>query len=143
MLVHLDSSVVAAALLEEPARLQLAGLSASELFLSDLGSVEVRRVLHRLRLNQQYTDEQVADRLLTLAEMEKSFTFLEITREILARASGSFPVQVRTLDAIHLATAALNSAASGGEPVTFATHDARLGRAARSLDFHVIGAGNE
>lgn len=139
MVVHLDSSVVVASLLGEPSRLNL-GTLASTLFASELLAVEVRRVLHRLRLDGQLTDDELADRLTELASAESSITFLEVSREVLGRASAPFGTHVRMLDAIHLATAEVNAADLGhGERVIFVTHDVRLGRAATALGFSLLG----
>jgi predicted nucleic acid-binding protein len=46
-----------------------------------------------------------------------------------------------TLDAIHLATALLyrEQQSPDERPIAFATHDAQLARAAKSLQFDVIG----
>ncbi|MEX0782107.1 MAG: type II toxin-antitoxin system VapC family toxin [Dehalococcoidia bacterium] len=139
MPVHLDSSVVAAVVLREPKVVEFWEL-ADILFVSDLVAVEVRRAIHRLRLNGQFSDDGVADSMAALAEMEEGLTFLGISREVLNRASGAFSSNVRTLDAIHLATAAVNAEdLDDPDPITFVTHDRRLARAARALGYTVIG----
>ena len=48
------------------------------------------------------------------------------------------PTVVKTLDAIHLATALL-LAEPGGEPIVFATHDVGQAIAARALGFTTTG----
>jgi predicted nucleic acid-binding protein len=139
VVAHLDSSVVVASLLGEPNRLDLGTISGT-LYASDLLAVEVRRVLHRLRLDGQLTDDELADRFMELASVESSITFVDLSREVLLRASAPFGTHVRTLDAIHLATAELNAADVGdGEPVTFVTHDVRLAGAARAMGFSLLG----
>ena len=139
MVVHLDSSAVVASLLGEPHRLDLGRISGT-LFASELLAVEVRRVLHRLRLDGQLTDLELADRLTELARVESSITFIDISREVLLRAAAPFGTHVRTLDAIHLATAEINAADVGdGQPVTFVTHDVRLGRAVLAMGFSLLG----
>jgi hypothetical protein len=56
---------------------------------------------------------------------------LELTRPVLARAFRPFPVPVRTLDALHLAT--IDFICGQGETVELASYDNRLLVAARAL----------
>lgn len=56
---------------------------------------------------------------------------LELTQPILARALQPFPVPVRTLDALHLAT--IDFIRGQGETVELASYDNRLMVAARAL----------
>lgn len=57
--------------------------------------------------------------------------FLELIPEVLGRAREPFPVPVRTLDALHLASASF--LVEQGQAVTIASYDRRLLDAARSL----------
>lgn len=59
--------------------------------------------------------------------------FVELTVEIAERAAGLEPVGLRSLDAIHLASALV----LGDELDAFITYDARQADAARSLGFAV------
>ena len=56
---------------------------------------------------------------------------MELTPPVLARASQPFPVPVRTLDALHLAT--IDFIRGHGETVELASYDNRLIAAARAL----------
>jgi predicted nucleic acid-binding protein len=56
---------------------------------------------------------------------------IETTEVVLARALTPFPVAVRTLDALHLATAEFLRAQ--GESVELASYDNRLVAAARAM----------
>jgi hypothetical protein len=56
---------------------------------------------------------------------------LELTQPILARALQPFPVPVRTLDALHLAT--IDFIRGQGETAELASYDNRLMVAARAL----------
>lgn len=56
---------------------------------------------------------------------------LELSDAILVRALHPYPVQVRTLDGLHLAT--IEYLRGTGESVELATYDARLTAAARAL----------
>ena len=65
---------------------------------------------------------------------------IRINRAVLNRASEAFPTQIRTLDAVHLASALLMS---GRVPaLRFATHDDELATAATAVGLRVIGADN-
>lgn len=63
------------------------------------------------------------------------FNFLEMVPAILSRALEPFPLAVRTLDALHLASAEFLRAQ--GEAVTIATYDDRLKSAAQALGFEI------
>ena len=56
---------------------------------------------------------------------------LELTPLVLARATEPFPVPVRTFAALHLASMIFMR--DRGEPITLATYDERLARAAAAL----------
>jgi len=60
-------------------------------------------------------------------------TILELVTPVLARALEPFPVQVRTLDAIHLASA--DFLRTQGQTVTVATYDQRMREAAIAMGF--------
>jgi hypothetical protein len=64
---------------------------------------------------------------------------LEISEDVITRAGQSFGVPLKTLDALHLATA-MAWRERLGEEVTFATHDVVLSNAARSMGFDVLGS---
>lgn len=57
--------------------------------------------------------------------------FLELIPEVLNRAREPFPVPVRTLDALHLATAVF--LAEQGQPISVASYDRRQLAAARAM----------
>lgn len=109
MIAYAESSAVLAWLLGEPAgddvRRLLAG--AERVVSSTLTQVECARALARGvasgRLGRG--DELAALRLLD--EAAESWARMEMSGRVLARARTPFPVEpVRTLDALHLATAA-------------------------------------
>jgi predicted nucleic acid-binding protein len=55
---------------------------------------------------------------------------------VLSRAVKPFPVALRTLDALHLAT--MDHLRKAGFPIQLATYDLRLAKAAKALRFDVI-----
>lgn len=100
--------------------------------------VEARRTLDRLRLTQVYNDVELADAMTELLAIERSLSVLAVTNAVLERASRPMPTTVRTLDAIHLASAAVIRDEMLPDLV-FATHDRQQAIAARVLGFEVIG----
>ena len=57
---------------------------------------------------------------------------LELSAPVLARALGAFPIPVRTLDALHLAS--LDYLRRQGQIVELASYDRRMTAAARAMD---------
>ena len=60
---------------------------------------------------------------------------------VIDQAKSSFAVNLRAIDAIHVATAELLAAAADGEPLEFWTHDERQATAAISRGLTVRGVG--
>ena len=61
------------------------------------------------------------------------FTLLDLSVGILARAQSPFPVPVRTLDGLHLAS--MDFLRANGQTIKLATYDRRLAAAAQALGF--------
>lgn len=123
-IVYLDSSVALRTILDVPERLRLqdwADASDTDLVSSRLLRAEVIRVLRRD--GRPVSD---AEPLLSRVGM------FDITRETYAVAE-SIERHVRTLDALHLATALLI-----GESVTVATHDVAMKAVAEHLGLRTV-----
>jgi predicted nucleic acid-binding protein len=106
---------------------------------SALVEVECLRTLDRLRLRGHLLDEDLAMRRQAVFELLRRFEIVEVGRPVLARAALPLPTALGTLDAIHLATAALWREQQGSE-IAMATHDGALATAARASGFSVLGA---
>lgn len=133
----MDSSVILRRVLEQDA--PLAEWDEIEVpIASTLAQVECFRVFDRLRLTGTLSDGALADRYAYLRRIIGSVQWIDMNRDVVARASLSFPVSLRTLDAIHLSTALLWAEAEETSPV-FATHDERLSLAARAFGLDVVG----
>jgi predicted nucleic acid-binding protein len=85
-----------------------------------------------------YDESELADAMMELLAIERSLSFLAVTSDVLERASRPMPTTVRTLDAIHLASAVVIREEMLPDLV-FATHDRQQAIAARVLGFEVIG----
>ncbi len=138
MIALLDTSVLARKLLGEPQPLD-AWNEIEEAYASRLVPVEMGRLIDRLRLNGTIDDEQVVQLHQELQQVLRAIDVVAITDEVLRGAAGPMPTVMGTLDAIHLATA-VELRREIGRPLSVATHDLQLARAARALGFTVAGA---
>jgi predicted nucleic acid-binding protein len=137
VIVYLDTSTVLRVLLAQPGRLAIWG-KWDEAFTSELMGVEARRVFDRLRLEVALGDEDVGALQGELARVEGTLGTVSLTRTVLHRASLPMATPVKTLDAIHLASAMLLREHREDRPL-FATHDAQQAIAARALGFECVG----
>jgi len=137
VIVYLDTSTVLRFLFGEGKR--LAGWGMWErAFTSEILGVEARRAIDRARLDGHFTDERLADVHAGLAAIERSLSRVRLTRGVLRRAAMPMPTMVKTLDALHLATAIVLRESHAPELV-FATHDRTQATAARALGFECVG----
>jgi predicted nucleic acid-binding protein len=120
--IYLDSSVALARVFSEP-HAPPGPFWQQQLVSSRLLEFEVWNRVHAYRLATTHASE--ATTLLLGVEV------LEMNRPILSRALEPWPVPVRTLDALHLAT--LEYLRRQGEMVELATYDRRLIAAAQAL----------
>jgi hypothetical protein len=105
---------------------------------SILLSVEARRAFRRLQYAGALDLDRFAGAIRALEGIERAALILPMTNEILELASGHFVAPIRTLDAIHLATAMMLRERRYPD-LLFATHDRRLAMAARLAEFEVVG----
>lgn len=137
MIVYLDSSVVLRPLLAQGNRLREWG-SWEVAYASELLGIECRRAIDRLRLEGLFDDKQVARAGETLVQIEQTIRRIKLSSSIVREASRTMPTIVKTLDAIHLASATVIRDQRGVKLV-FATHDDQQATAARALGFSTIG----
>jgi predicted nucleic acid-binding protein len=137
MRAYVDASVFLRLVLGEPDALAEWN-DIDDAVTSELAQVECVRTLDRLRLRVGAPGQELTARRAHVHRLLEEVTQVEISREVLARASQPLPAPVGTLDAIHLATAMI-LVEQNGEPIVLATHDAELGLAARAMGLQVIG----
>jgi predicted nucleic acid-binding protein len=134
---YIDSSVVLRAVLG-----QRGALSGSDepghSITSALTRVECLRTLDRLRLEENLSDDEIVRRREAVFRVLGSLVLVDVTPPVLERAAQPLPTVLGTLDAIHLTTALLWQEVEA-EPVSLATHDLALARAARACGLAVIG----
>ena len=138
MKAYVDTSVLLRVVLGEPGILpewRLIDVAMA----SELVRVEALRTIDRARIQLQLPDEEVASRREGVFAILGACHIARVDEAVLERAAEPFPTLVRTLDAIHLATAL--SIRTDHEDLVFATHDRQLATAARSVGFKVLGLG--
>lgn len=137
MIAYLDSSVLLRLVLGQKGRLEEwpeieTGVASA------LAEVECLRTLDRFRLLEGINETELATRREAIYRLLESLEVVEPTRLVLHRAAQSLPTTLGTLDAIHLATAALWQETQGSELV-MATHDEALALASRATGMRVLG----
>lgn len=103
--------------------------------------VETYRAVDRERLLGNLDDAQTAQKRKELADLLVLVDLMPVDDRVIERARSSFPVNVRALDAIHVATAELLASETGGDPLEFWTHDERQANAALARGLAVRGRG--
>ena len=138
MIAYLDSSVLLRVVLGQENRLE-EWETVETGIASALVEVECLRTLDRLRLTDGIDENDLAVRRVTIYRLLETLELVEPTPLVLHRAAQPLPTSLGTLDAIHLATAALWQEAREQELV-MATHDQALALASRASGLRVIGA---
>ena len=140
MIAYLDSSVVVRVVLKQTPRLTewhdiTVGVSSA------IAGVECGRAIDRHARAGGLGVETGRNAGIAIREILARIDLAAVDDVVLTRAAGSFPILLRSLDAIHLATALMYRDAQPDDepPIRFATHDIRLATAARALGFDVIG----
>lgn len=122
-MIYLDASVALAHLLAED-RAPPESLWQEPLISSRLLEYEVWTRIHALGLAESHGDAVHA--------LVGRLALLELSPPVLARALDPFPVPVRTLDALHLAS--IEFLRDHGQDIELASYDERLAAAARALN---------
>jgi predicted nucleic acid-binding protein len=136
MNLYAESSAALAWLLErEHGELVADTLAQAELVIaSDLTLIECDRVLIRAVVLDELHESDAVHRQARLAAVSTRWTLLGLDEEIIERARRPFPFEpVRTLDAIHLASAL--TARRAVSELAILSLDGRVRRAADSLGF--------
>lgn len=139
MNVYAESSAVLAWLLDEPRSREVRDVlgGAAVVVTSDLTLVECDRVLQRAMVLDELTEADAADRRAHLAAASARWHVLRVAAEVVERARQPFPGEpIRTLDALHLASALVARSALPG--MQLLSLDDRLRRSAKALGFGVV-----
>jgi predicted nucleic acid-binding protein len=126
--IYLDSSVALAYLLAED-RSPPESIWSEPLVASRLLEYEVWNRIHARRLAGSHGEEVRA--------LIGRLALLELVPDVLARMLEPFPVTIRTVDAMHLAS--IEFLRARGQTVELASFDERQLAAARALDIPILG----
>lgn len=135
---YVDASAVLRVLFSEqgPAVPLVAG---GRVVSSQLVEIETFRAVDRERLLGSLDDEQTAIKRKELTGLLAMLDLMPIDSAVIDGAKSSFAVNVRALDAIHVASAEILAAEAPGDPLEFWTHDSRQATTAMSRGLTVCG----
>jgi predicted nucleic acid-binding protein len=108
MTIYAETSAVLRWLFGEKGAADIVGhlRAADKVVTSRLTWIETHRVVRRAEREQRIGEAGVAEILAAFSRAAAHWALLELTRDVAERAAEAFPVEpVRTLDAIHLASA--------------------------------------
>jgi len=135
--VYVDASVIVRFVLEQPGcfeRLEQYGDRVT----SRISEVECLRAVEAARLRNLLSLDEAADRRRLAYTWVHSMDRLAVTGTVLRRAGDAYPLSIKSLDALHLASALVWRERRAADLV-FATHDRQQGRLAAALGFPVVG----
>jgi uncharacterized protein len=141
VIVYAESSAVLSWLLGEPPGPEIRRVLETSVFVvtSDLTLIECDRALHRARSLGQLSTEISAALSSELRNVTAGWIRLRLIDEIVERARESFPEEpIRSLDALHLASALTTRAAI--PEAALLTLDDRVRRCGRQLGLTVLPA---
>jgi predicted nucleic acid-binding protein len=103
---------------------------------SALTLAEAARAIVRARVSERLTPDAERAAIRALRRFERRCYIVAVTDEVLARVKRPFPVEpVRTLDAVHIATA--ESLGESPQLMTIVTRDNRVRENATALGYSV------
>jgi predicted nucleic acid-binding protein len=140
--VYAETSAVLAWLFAQPGgeRVRKTMAGAAQVAASRLTLIETRRVIRRAEREARVSAAQAADLLALFARAASTWAVLEISAEVARRAEDRFPSEpVRTLDAIHLASALVLRRTF--PDLAVATADERVRANAAQLGLALVGSG--
>jgi len=140
--LYLESSAILRGLLEADKAVLAAITPASKLLTSALTAVEVERALLRAFLDKRIGAEDRRAKRQWFRELLGACEIVELGASVLERGAQPFPLEpVRTLDALHLASAVLFEQAMG-VAVGVLSVDERVRRNATELGLAVLPGSN-
>ena len=124
--VYLDTSVALAHLLAED-RIPPDSLWEQSLISSRLLEYEIWNRIHARKLTKSHADR--------VQELTGHIALVELVAPVLERAKEAFPIPVRTLDALHLAS--ITFLIDNGQTVALASYESKMIKSARSIGIEI------
>lgn len=138
-MIYAESSAVLAWLLGNEAGDAVKSVldGAEAVVVSELTLIECERVLLRAVMADGISEAEMGDRRATLNRAATHWTRLGLGQDVMDRVKRAFPAEpVRTLDALHLASALLARSAAPG--VRLLSLDERVRQNGEALGFDVL-----
>ncbi|MBN2341508.1 MAG: type II toxin-antitoxin system VapC family toxin [Deltaproteobacteria bacterium] len=136
MVAYLDSSVLLQHVLCGDSSISKA-FQHDSVISSELLNIECMRVIHRYRLTGALNDAGFVEAMRRVNQVLDGVSIVGLSDTVRVRAGESFPVVVKTLDALHLATAIIFQQKRPESAVSIFSYDQTLNRCAQALGFHV------
>lgn len=137
MKAYIDSSIILRIVLGEKNAISFPE-NLGEFAASEILKIECFRTFDRMQRAQYFPEDEIADRYSALHQMIRSLRLIKFSDAISQKACEPFPVILKTLDAIHLASAVLWQQQEQDD-VLFFTHDIQLAKCAQAMGFEVLG----
>lgn len=132
---YIESSALVAALLEHDAQ-ALRSIRRGRVVTSALTIAEAARAVLRARMAARLTADEERAAVRALRRFEQRCYIVAVTEHVLARVCRPFPVEpIRTLDAVHLATAELLGESPSS--ITVVTRDVRVRQNAAACGYSI------
>ncbi len=135
MIAYTDSSIVLPQI-TRTSTLSVPWQAYESVCTSQILSVELRRTCYRMHLDHVMDDEALAAAITRIARFEAAIDLVEIDVAVLERAAQPMPTALKTLDALHVATAWLYRERISRDLV-FLTADRQQAMAVRVLGLEV------
>jgi predicted nucleic acid-binding protein len=135
---YVDASAVLRLLFVEPGPAVPLG-DGDRVVSSHIVEVEAFRAVDRARLTGSLDDSEAATKRKELTDLLAMLDLAAVDTSVIGRAKSAFAINVRALDAVHVATAEILAAEAADEPLEFWTHDDRQAAAALSRGLTVRG----
>jgi predicted nucleic acid-binding protein len=136
---YVDASAVLRVLFSKPGP-AVPLVAGGRVVSSQLVEIGTFRAVDRERLLGTLDDDETATKRKELADLLAMLDLMPIDGAVIDRAKSSFAVNVRALDAIHVASAEILAAEGQADPLEFWTHDGRQATAALSRGLTVCGS---
>lgn len=137
MKAYIDSSIILRLILGEENAIKFPK-NLDEFVTSEILKIECFRALDRIQRTLHIAEDELAQRYAALHSAIRSLRIIKFTEAISQRACESFPVTLKTLDAIHLASAILWQQQEQND-ILFLTHDKQLAKGALAVGLKVLG----
>lgn len=134
---YFDSSVILRYVANDSGAIKNLAKYGKGALTSAISYIECLRVLDRWRVTREVPDERLAPARSLCLKILDRLRIIAIDDGVVSLASQSFPIALKSLDAVHLASA-LQMRDQQNSRVAILTHDVKLRMAAVAVDLDVV-----